>query len=229
MITSFAVFAAVAALGQSDSSPEAQDVVGERLEGTRAEELFPFREWTHTFVVTEGDQRGEQRTVSFQPDPETPDGWIMEFTENNKAHLKRQANGDVVLYRLDELKYDRVVYLDPPLLFLPATLEPDASYTSNGAALVYESGKNGEPEEGRYSSAIERVSRHAFYTRAGKIPGYLLELSIGVDMTLVDVDVRFDYGLSPGRGLVYRRTYWALEAVDVFDRSGVRAIVLDEW
>lgn len=45
---------------------------GERAQGLDARELFPFRAWSHEFVMVEGEDRGEVQTVRFTRDPDNP-------------------------------------------------------------------------------------------------------------------------------------------------------------
>lgn len=202
-----------------------EDVIGDQLNGLDAADLFPFREWSYEFVVVEGKDRGETRTVSFAPDPETAGGWILE-SDDNRAFVKRNRRGDVVLYRIDVPEHDRSAHVEPPLLLLPATLEPDRLRRSRGRVLVYRLGDDRKPDKGKYTSRVDRISQQTFYTRAGKTRGYLLAFTITVDMTLIDLDVEFEYGISPEYGLLYRRNDWTIEAIKLFDRSGARAILL---
>lgn len=204
-----------------------REVVGEHLNGLDARELFPFREWSHEFVVVEGKDRGETRTVTFSPDPAIAGGWILE-SDDNRAFIKRNAQDDVVLYQIDVPQHDRSARIDPPLLLLPATLKPEEVYPSEGRVLVYHLNGDRKPEEGRYSSKIHRISQQTFFTRAGRMQGLLLAFEVIVDMTLIDLDVRFEYGISPEVGLLYRQNEWTIEAIKLFDRSGVRAILLKE-
>lgn len=193
-----------------------------------ATDLFPLRQWTRSFKITDGNGSGQTKTVSLSPDPKVKNGWILKFDDYNNVYIKENENGDLVFYRLQSLNHGKQVVYDPPILFMPAHTQPQQAHEHHGQATISNIGGGGLDITAKYTHRLEPLASSDFDTPGGKYSGYMLELNHTLHLPLVKVQVRIEAGLVPNEGLVYRRIKWTVQEVWIFDQTASRTIALDQ-
>ena len=201
----------------------------ERVEGAS---LWPLERGDASFELTEDsdDDAGQPRTVRQRTSAvDRRDGaWRVELEGVNTLHVVRTRRGATRLYRLDLPQSEvAAVFLDP-VTVLPATLEPGERPRERSRVQVFNL-ESGELEhEGNARSEITNFAKARFDTPAGRFEGYLVEITMTIDLDMAEMRLHFDCGLVPGRGIVYRRVRSTIEKMGLFGSTTEREAKLAE-
>lgn len=216
-----AISCGVLSLGQQALSSE---------RAIRAEHLLPLEARTHVFQIIDGDRRGEQVPLSLRrPEADEPGEWVLQFSDLNTLYLRTDAEGNVMILRLDLPEEDYAVTYDPPVRMLPAEIRPHERIDEQSTASVW-SLESGELEHtGQVSHKVKFATRTRLLTEAGVWDGYVVPIEHEIDLDQADVQIDLAGGYVPGLGLVYRRMHYTHQAFfGLFGESRYRAAVLAE-
>lgn len=198
-------------------------------EQVSAKDLLPLRRETQTFLISKGEGAGQQIDVKVEPTKADSDAvWVLSLEDRNRVHLRKDAEGGIVVERLELPSKDKAIEYRPAVPLLPATITAQLRQSVGSEATVY-SLSDGQPlYSGPVTHEIERVTRATFNTPIGSIRGYLVQLSHTIDLAAADVTMDMDIGFASDGGLVYRHMKTHIEKLGLFGDTTQRTIEIAE-
>jgi hypothetical protein len=182
-------------------------------------QFLPLATWQKQFQIIEGKDRG--RVVPFVFERDAADGkiWSLTFGDYARAMLRRDADGGLILDRLDLIKAKDYIVYDPPLPLFPS--EGGAGPALRETNYKMYSAETGRlKRSGRATHEIKRVLPWKFSTPAGIIDGYYVEIEHGMDMEYHShLQMTLGLGCRLDEGPIYGSSHYNLKKLGVFTET----------
>jgi hypothetical protein len=182
-------------------------------------QLLPLATWQKQFQIIEGKDRG--RVVPFVFEREAADGkiWSLTFGDYARAMLRRDADGGLILDRLDLIKAKDYIVYDPPLPLFPAESGAGPALRETNYKM-YSTETGRLKRSGRATHEIKRVLPWKFSTPAGIIDGYYVEIEHGMDMEYHShLQMTLGLGCRLDEGPIYGSSHYNLKKLGVFTET----------
>ena len=216
---------APAASSQNNGAPgEAQPAEAVPEPPVEPATLLPLEAREDLFKVIEGEGTGEQIRQQLV---ESEEGvYVLTFGDRNRLFLTKDADGALVIARLELLDENKGVAYDPAVPLLPASIRPGRAYEYASQARVYDLETREVTHSGTARHRINEIARGQFDTDIGQTRGYLVTLDHRVNLPLATVTIDLEVGYEPGYGIVYRRMRSNVQKLGLFGESATRSAVI---
>ncbi|MFP4145510.1 MAG: hypothetical protein ACLFV3_10240 [Phycisphaeraceae bacterium] len=184
-----------------------------------ATELFPLEQRTMTFRVTEGDEQGQEVTYQLRPEG---DHWVLSAEGRGKTFFRQNEQGDIVIFREDNVAEQVSVRYDPGITMLPAQVRPGETWEGESQMVVMHLDKDKVRDQGTVNYRLDLTARGSVEAPARQYRGaYLVASHRDIDLNLADAKVDIFSAYVPGTGQVAERVEQQRKVLGMFGSQSV--------
>ena len=170
-----------------------------------ATELWPSREGEQTFLIVKGAEVTGEIVRRQGPADRFSADWVVVEPEVREQFyaIDGDGDGDIVLRAVIEHGDRAISLFSPPLLSMPAVLEPGAPRTTDVAMrVVHRDDPRRERERGRAVQTVEYAADCRVRIGEDEFEVARIELILEADLRLADVRRVASMFIIPGQGLI---------------------------
>ena len=189
--------------------------------------LIPPSSWRKDFKITAGKDQGRLVPLISRPDRRDAKRWQVVFGDYAAIHLLRDANGTLLLERLDLIKSRSYVVYEPALPVLPADLNGGGFFQRETGYKMFalETGKL--KRAGRITHSVKRISNSEFDTPAGPMNGYYIEIDHRMQMEYYSqLHLTLGLGCRMDEGPVFGAGQYTITRLGFFSETKTAAAAL---
>jgi len=189
-------------------------------------ELIPPANWKKQFKITNGTDHGKIVPLVFHQGPGARDGWSLSFGDYAGVRLMSDANGALMMERLDLFKSRSFIVYEPALPIFARDIFSGVSIPHYANFKMYDRETGKLKRTGRATHLVKRVSRSQFETPAGLIDGYFIEFDHRMDMQYAQLLMSLGLGCLLDEGPVYGSGQYRLKKLGLFSETKTAAAAL---
>ena len=188
----------------------------------KAEQLMPMEPRQGIYLVTEGPDKGKQVPFTLE---QRGDSWILTKEGLTWHELKRDDRGNILILRESDLRDQRQVDYDPPIVLLPFVVDENVSTMGKTHVTIRNTQTGSVMHRGDCKWQLNFIGLQPREIPAGTFLTYHLQATRQIRLALTEttVTIDFDYVLGKGMvatgfkqvirfmGLSINRTTWRLE------------------
>jgi hypothetical protein len=189
-------------------------------------ELIPPANWQKQFKITNGTDQGKIVPLVFHQGPGARGGWSLSFGDYAGVRLMSDANGALMMERLDLFKSRSFIVYEPALPIFARDIASGVSISQYANFKMYDRETGKLKRTGRATHLVKRVSRSQFETPAGLIDGYFIEFDHRMDMQFAQLVMSIGLGCRLDEGPVYGSGQYRLVKLGLFSETKTAAAAL---
>ena len=191
------------------------------------EELWPLHTGEQAYLVVTGTAADTAIVRAQSPSDRFGAGWAVHEGDLRAQFYSVGEAGDIVLHAVIEHADRAISLFDPPLLSMPASLEPGVPQTAEAAMrVVHRDNPRRERERGRAEQTIEYAADCRIRIGEAEFDVARIELIFEADLRLADVRRVASMFIGPGRGLIAEESEQTTRILGIASTTENRLIVL---
>jgi hypothetical protein len=189
-------------------------------------EIIPPANWQKQFKITNGKDQGKIVPLVFHNGSGARDGSSLSFGDYAGVRLMSDANGALMMERLDLFKSRSFIVYEPALPIFARDIVSGVSIPHYANFKMYDRETGKLKRTGRATHLVKRVSRSQFETPAGLIDGYFIEFDHRMDMQFAQLVMSIGLGCRLDEGPVYGSGQYILKKLGLFSETKTAAAAL---
>jgi len=206
--------------GTSATLPPDKDV--------RLNNLIPLSTWDKQFKITEGKDRGKTVPLTFHSDPAKEGRWNLVFGDYARIRIQNDAGRGLSMERLDLLKSRSYIVYEPALPILTTDITSSGAVRREVSFKMFDIMTGKLKRTGRVTHLVKQVSPSRFYTPAGLIDGYNIEIDHRMDMQYAQLHMALGLGCRLDDGPVFGIGHYTLTKLGIFTETKTAAAALSK-
>jgi hypothetical protein len=166
-------------------------------------ELVPLTGWQKQFEITQGKDRGRLVLLTMQNVPSKEERRKLVFGDYAAIVVVSDAQGGLMMERLDLIKSRSYIIYEPALPILPRYITSGSATQHQASFRMYDSGTGALKRSGTTTHLLKKVAQTRFDTPAGSIDGYIIDIDHRMDMPLAKLQILLSLGCRIDDGPVY--------------------------
>jgi hypothetical protein len=180
--------------------------------------------WDYRLV--EGTGAGNSVSIRFEPVSDLAHPWRRHTSDQRIEHLGFDAQGNLLMGAVEDLKHQALTKYDPPLLVIPAAMKAGQSITVESNMTVLDrSDPRRKRDSGKCVKTIHYDADQAVNGPRGRTVCRRLSTVFRADLGLASVEATSQEWYAESIGLVAEKSEEKISAL-IFKMGGKRAIVL---
>jgi hypothetical protein len=186
-------------------------------------QLIPLANWQKQFKITNGKDEGRLVPLTFHRGSGNENGWRLNFGDYAGILLQNDANGGLMMERLDLFKSRSVVIYEPALPIFTRDVSSGVAIVRQANFKMYDRETGRLKRAGRATHLVKRMSRSQLETPAGVIDGYYIEIEHQMVMPYARLQMSLGLGCGVDEGPIYGAGRYTLTKLGLFSETKTAA------
>lgn len=175
----------------------------------KAEQLMPLESSESVYLAKEGPDKGKKVPVTLE---RRDDRWVLTQKGLMWHELQRDTQGNILILREADLRHNRQIEYNPPIILLPSQVDSNTSLTGKTQITIKSVRTGSVIDRGDCEWRLDFVGIQSVETLVGTFPAYHLKATRHIRLALVKTLVTVDFDYAFGKGIIAT----GIEQVDRF-------------